>query len=64
VRNHRFLDQPLRDLDLPEDLMVLAVRKGGQLIVPNGDTRLEMGHQLTLLGPNTCVENSRLMLAG
>jgi len=45
-------------------LMVLAVRKGWQLIVPNGDTRLEMGHQLTLLGPYTCVENSRLMLAG
>ena len=62
VHNDKFLDRPLRDLELPEDLMVLAVRKDGQLIVPNGDTRLALGDQLTLLGPYTCVENSRLML--
>jgi Trk K+ transport system NAD-binding subunit len=64
VRNQRFLDKPLRDLDLPEDMMILAVRKDGQLVVPNGDTNLEFGDKLTLLGPYECVENSRLMLRG
>jgi Kef-type K+ transport system membrane component KefB/Trk K+ transport system NAD-binding subunit len=62
VRSDRFLNRPLRELDLPEDLMILAVRKAGQLIVPNGETRLDHGDQLTLLGPYDCVENSRLML--
>lgn len=62
VRNTNLLGRPLRELDLPTDLMILAVRKKGQLIVPNGDTRLEHGDQLTLLGPYTCVEKSRLMV--
>lgn len=64
VRNTSMLNQPLRELDFPPDLMVLAVRKEGQLIVPNGDTRLEHGDQLTLLGPYSCVEKSRLMVRG
>ncbi len=62
VRNSNLVDQPLRELEFPPDLMVLAVRKEGQLIVPNGDTRLEHGDQLTLLGPYTCVEKSKLMV--
>ncbi|MEN8172851.1 MAG: monovalent cation:proton antiporter family protein [Chloroflexota bacterium] len=64
VRNAKFLDRPLRDLDFPEGLMILAVRKAGQLVVPNGDTQLELNDRLTLLGPYTCVENSKLMLRG
>lgn len=64
VRNSSLIGPPLRDLDFPPDLMVLAVRKDGQLIVPNGDTRLDHGDQLTLLGPYSCVEKSRLMVMG
>ncbi len=63
VHNRNILNVPLRDLKLPEDIMILAVRKAGQLIVPNGDTRLEYGDQLTLLGPYECVDNVRLMAA-
>ncbi len=62
VRNFSMLNRPLRELELPEDMMILAVRKNEQLIVPNGDTRLERGDQLTLIGPYTCLEKSRLML--
>jgi len=62
VRNANMLGQPLRELEFPPDLMILAVRKNEQLIVPNGDTRLEHGDHLTLLGPYTCVEKSRLMV--
>ena len=62
VRNANLLHRPLRELDLPEDMMILAVRKEEQLIVPNGETRLESGDQLTLVGPYSCVEKSRLML--
>jgi Kef-type K+ transport system membrane component KefB/Trk K+ transport system NAD-binding subunit len=62
VKNAKFLGQPLRELDFPTDLMILAVRKDDQLIVPNGDTRLEHGDQLTLLGPYSCVKKSRMMV--
>ncbi len=63
VHNAHYLNTPLRELVFPPDLMVLAVRKNGQLIVPNGDTRLESGDQITLLGPVECVEKMRVLSA-
>jgi len=63
VHKAHYLNTPLRELVFPPDLMVLAVRKNGQLIVPNGDTRLESGDQITLLGPVECVEKMRVLSA-
>jgi trk system potassium uptake protein TrkA len=63
VLNPRFLDQPLRQIEFPGDVLVLAVRRQGELVVPHGDTRLSAGDQITLLGNCECVEISRLMVA-
>jgi Kef-type K+ transport system membrane component KefB/Trk K+ transport system NAD-binding subunit len=62
VYNPQFLDQPLRQVQFPGDLLVLAVRREGELVVPNGDTRLSAGDQVTLLGGCNCVEVTREML--
>jgi Kef-type K+ transport system membrane component KefB/Trk K+ transport system NAD-binding subunit len=62
VFNPQFLDKPLRQVDLPGDLLVLAVRREGELVVPHGDTRLSAGDQVTLLGGCDCVEVTREML--
>lgn len=59
IRNPEYLGRPLRDIDFPNDLLVVAVRKNGELIVPRGDTVLESGDQLTVLGSQNCVEDSR-----
>jgi len=59
IRNPDFLNKPLKDIDFPGDLLVVAVRKKGELIVPRGDTILRMGDQLTVLGSNDCVGNTR-----
>ncbi len=42
---------PLCDLELPSQVMVILVRRDGDVIYPKGDTRLRSGDQLTLLGP-------------
>jgi len=62
VYNHRFLDQPLRQMEFPGDLLVLAIRRDGELVVPNGDTRLSAGDQITLVGSCNCVEVTRDMV--
>lgn len=59
IRNPAYLDKPLKEIDFPGDLLVVAVRKKGELIVPRGDTILRMGDHLTVLGSNDCVGNTR-----
>ena len=59
IRNPDYLNKPLKDIEFPGDLLVVAVRKEGELIVPRGDTVLQMGDQLTVLGSNDCVGNTR-----
>jgi CIC family chloride channel protein len=43
--------KPLRDLELPKDMVIVSVRRAGQLIVPRGDTRLEGGDQIVAVAP-------------
>ncbi len=59
ISNPDYLDRPLKEIDFPGDLLVVAVRKKGELIVPRGDTILRMGDHLTVLGSNDCVGNTR-----
>ena len=48
--NTRFTNMPLRKLELPGDMLVLAVRRRNELLVPQGNTQLSLGDQLTLVG--------------
>ena len=63
VYNPLFLDKPLRQVKFPGDLLVLAVKRQGEVVVPHGDTRLNSGDQVTLLGTCNCVEITREMIA-
>jgi len=40
----------LMDLKIPANMLVLAIRRGDELIVPHGTTRLTTGDHLTVLG--------------
>jgi len=59
IRNPLYLNKPLKDIEFPGDLLVVAVRKKGELIIPRGDTVLKMGDHLTVLGPENCVDQTR-----
>ena len=64
VRNPAYDGRPLNTLKLPGDLMIMALRRDGQLMVPKGETKLEVGDHLTLVGSLDCVEDTRQMLSG
>lgn len=44
-------ERPLRDITLPEKLMIVLARREGDAIYPRGATVLRMGNHLTLIGP-------------
>ncbi|HLF33844.1 MAG TPA: cation:proton antiporter [Cyclobacteriaceae bacterium] len=53
----------LRDLRLPPDLIVLSVKRGGQMIISHGYTRLRLGDVITLVGTISSLENVSLRFA-
>ena len=42
--------RPLRELELPEGAMIVLIRRNGDVIYPRGQTILQMGDRLTLMG--------------
>lgn len=50
VASPRLAGARLRELGLPEGVLVLAVGRGREHVIPRGETRLEMGDVLTVAG--------------
>ena len=50
LRNPALAGKRLRELGLPPHVLVLSIHRGGAFIVPRGNTVLQMGDTLTLLG--------------
>ncbi|WKD86773.1 Na(+)/H(+)-K(+) antiporter GerN [Polaribacter huanghezhanensis] len=56
IRNQDIHGMRLRDLRLPSDVLVLSVKRKGQLLVSHGYTRLRLGDIMTLVGSETSLE--------
>lgn len=52
----------IRNLRLPQDVLILDVSRNGQSIVPNGYTRLNLWDEITLLGRAESLEDTTLKL--
>jgi Kef-type K+ transport system membrane component KefB/Trk K+ transport system NAD-binding subunit len=50
LKNALLGNQRLRTLGLPGNISILAIGRNGDMIVPHGNTRLEIGDRLTLFG--------------
>ena len=50
VKNWDFQGRRMRDLQLPGDSLVLSLRRGDDLIVPRGNTDIQLNDHLTLIG--------------
>ena len=46
----RWIDMHIRDLDLPDDVIVALIGRDGEAIVPRGSTQLHAGDRVVLLG--------------
>ncbi len=64
VRSRACAGRRLREIRLPGDVLVLSVRRGGELVVPHGNNRLEAGDRVTLLGAEEAVEDAAVLLRG
>ncbi|MEL7147899.1 MAG: cation:proton antiporter, partial [Bacteroidota bacterium] len=51
---------PLRDLRLPSDVIILSIRRGGQMIISHGYTRLRIHDIVTVVGSNSSLDELTL----
>ena len=64
VREEPFVGKLLRQCRLPGDVLVLAVRRDGEMLVPHANTRLDRDDHLTLVGSREDVREAYEMLTG
>ena len=48
--DHDFIGRAVRDLELPSGCLVAVVHRGSQTIFPRGDTVLDHGDAVTIIG--------------
>ncbi|MEM7550276.1 MAG: cation:proton antiporter [Bacteroidota bacterium] len=60
VKNSELHGLALRDLRLPTEVIVLSIRRGGQMLISHGYTRLRKGDIITLVGSKESLEEVSL----
>jgi len=61
VLNPDLFGLALRDLRLPADIIILSIKRRGQMIISHGYTRLRKGDLVTLVGSNEGLDKMTLM---
>lgn len=61
VQDKNMHGMAIRNLRLPSDIIILSVKRKGQMIVSHGYTRLRLGDIVTLVGFEESLENTRLI---
>lgn len=62
ILNPEFHNKKLRNVVLPGDILILALRRNGELIVPHGDTEFFLGDYLTIAGSLEFFDETKKML--
>jgi len=57
-------DQNLAELDLPQDSLLICIIRDGQMIVPRGDSRLQVADRLILITQPEAQEETLRILTG
>jgi CIC family chloride channel protein len=63
-KNSRFVGNLVKDLRFPPDVLLTSVRRRGQLIIPRGETQLEVGDRLAIQLPKGKEEVLQRYLTG
>ncbi len=61
VLNKDLYGLPLRDLRLPADVIILSLRRKGQMIISHGYTRLRRGDWITMVGSKESLNKMTLL---
>ncbi|CAD5271545.1 Potassium transporter TrkA [Imperialibacter sp. EC-SDR9] len=60
IRNPDLHGLPLRSLRLPPEVIILSMRRAGQMIISHGYTRLRVGDIVTMVGSNSSLDEIEL----
>ncbi len=58
LENNRFIGKPLREVQLAGDALLLGLRRGEEVLVPHGNTRLQRGDLLMLVGHEAALQEA------
>jgi len=61
VQESRLNGMPLRDILLPEDVLILSIRRRNDTIVTHGYTRLALGDEVSVMGSPSSLEQVQLL---
>ena len=64
VRNRKVGGCTLRDVNLPGDLLILAIRRNQKLLIPHGSTSFEIGDRVSLLGDYDSLAEAQKLFEG
>jgi Kef-type K+ transport system membrane component KefB/Trk K+ transport system NAD-binding subunit len=64
LRNIRLSGTPLRQLRLPGDVLILSMQRDESVIVPHGDTVLQIGDRIGLIGSPGALSRAIALLRG
>lgn len=60
IRDKKFHGMQLKYLRLPGDVLILSIKRGDQVIVTHGHTRLKLGDEVTVIGSHESLEDMLL----
>jgi len=58
LENPRFIGKSLREVQLAGDALLLGLRRGDEVLIPHGNTRLQRGDLLMLVGHETALQEA------
>jgi len=56
TNTEEFIDRQVKDLSLPAGVLVALIRRDEQITIPNGESRLEEGDRVTIIGNPAGIE--------
>jgi len=57
TRTHRMVNKMMRELDMPKGSLVAFIRRGDNVIIPSGETTIQLGDRLTIIGEPEQIDN-------
>lgn len=63
-RNKWLENMPLRHIRLPGNALILSIRRNDSILIPKGETMMEIGDQVALIGTQQSVEEAIILLQG
>jgi Trk K+ transport system NAD-binding subunit len=60
--NPSFDGKRVRHLQLTGDLLIVSISRGGELLIPHGNMRIQIGDHMTMLGSLEALNEAQVLL--